>query len=368
MKKSLLIISIILALTFNNLFAQENTSGNAIIFANGDTLSSPQIVKSKKQTNQDQIVYIDGQNQKLKLSASKIKAYYLNNESFHSEEIKGDNLYKLVSYEVGGYISFGLSYTSNGDMNFYVKKDEVVIALEKYQYDLKSFFSTYLEDFAQFNETYKVKISYDFKTLAEMISAYNVYKFPEKYVFERYKKKEMVKFGIIASGGVLNTNLSGYYEDVLIGGSFSFGMDLESWYSRYLGIHVPLSYNIGKASSSNSSINLSTLNFEPYLTYRSTPKKKISFEFGAGIGLMYSFNSFLDCSLLNVSDQNKVKLKNIGFGPNFSLIANLQSRLKAQLMFAHYQIQSNNLKLSSPEDTTVKAGTNNLRFMIAYYF
>jgi len=368
MKRALFIICILLAFTIKHIDAQKNLSQNVIILSTGDTLFSPQIIGNKAKTNQDGIVYVDKKNTRQKLTACQISEYYLDNEYFHSEKIKSDNKCRLVTYEVGGYISFGLSYTSNGDMNFYIKKEEDVTSLEKYKYDLKSFFSGYLENFDQFYAIYKVKISYDFKTLAEMISAYNAYRYPEKYVFEPSKNKEMGRIGLIASAGLMNTNLSGYYKDDLKGGSFSIGFDRESRYSRCFAFHMPLTDNIAKVKSSNTSIHWSTINFEHYITLRTIPNKKITFELGAGVGMLYSLNSYLDASTLPESDQDKVYFTKFSFGPNLSLIANLDRKLKAQLMFAKYQSKSESFKQGSPEGSTVKARTNNFRFMISYYF
>lgn len=368
MKKELLVIIIFLALVIGDTVAQKDTSNDVIILANGDTLFSPQIIKNKALTNQDQILYFDGQKRRQKLNASQVHAYFFNNESFHSELIKSDDLYRLINYEVGGYIGFGLSYTSKGDMNFYVKKNGEVIALEKYKYDLKSFFINYMLDFDQFYAKYKVKISYDFKTLAEMISAYNAFKYPDQYVFEPIMNKDKVNVGVIASGGMMNTNLSGYLNARLNGGSFSFGMDLETKYSRYFAIHIPMTYNMASSKATNISIHLSTLNFEPFLTLRTIPKKKINFEIGAGLGMMYSLNSYLDCSSLIESDQEKVKFNKLSFGTNLSVIANLDRKLRVQLMFVQYQTHSASIKKSYLGDTSVKARINNLRLMIFYYF
>lgn len=368
MKKALLVFCIILSLTMRNSFAQKNTNLNVIIFCNGDTLYSPKIMESKIHTNQDEIAYTDKQNTIQKLAACQIKEYYFNNEYFHSVMIKNDSICRLVAFEVGGYVSFGLSYTSDGDMNFYVKKDEEAVSLEKYRFNLDSFFSAYLENFEQFRKSYKVKISYDFKTLAEMISAYNAYKYPENYVFERAENKEKGCFGVTASGGLMNTTLSGYKADNMTGGSLSFGISLESVYSRRFAIYLPLSYNISSGKGTNMSIYLSTLNFEPYLSFRMLPKKKVNFEIGAGIGLLYSINSYLDCSSLPGSDQDKVKLNKMNFGPNISFMANLDRKLKAQLMYVQYQARSFNLMESSVEDTSVKASSNNFRLMLSYCF
>lgn len=368
MKKASFIISIILALTLKHADAQKNLSRNVIIFANGDTLKSPQILSNKILTNQSEIVYIDKNNTKQKLTACQIREYYLDNEYFHSVMIKSENICRLVTYEVGGYVSFGLSYTTNGDMNFYIKKNDEVDALEKHKYNLKSFFSGYLENFDAFYSNYKVKLSYDFKTLAEMISAYNAYKFPEKYVFEEVKNKEKGRIGIIASVGMTATNLTGYYKDDLKGGSFSIGLDREARYSRCFALHMPLTYYMSTVKSSNTSIHWSSINFEPYISLRTIPKMKINFEIGAGIGILYSLNSYLDASSIPGSDQNKVALTKASFGPNFSFIANLDRKLKAQLMFTHYQAKSASIRLGSPEDTKVKALTNNFRLMISYSF
>jgi hypothetical protein len=357
-----------MALTVKNAVAQKNAARNVIIFANGDTLSSPQILSNKILTNQSEIVFIDKNNTKQKLTACQIREYYLDNEYFHSVMIKSENICRLVTYEVGGYVSFGLSYASNGDMNFYVKKNDEVEALEKHKYNLKSFFSGYLENFDAFYSNYKVKLSYDFKTLAEMISAYNAYKYPEKYVFEEVKNKEKGHIGIIASVGMANTNLSGYLQDNLNGVSFSVGLDYESRYSRYFAIHLPVTYNGVSGKASNISIHLSSFNFEPYLTFRPIPSKTINFEFGAGIGIMYSMNSYLDCSQLIESDQNKVMLNKLGVGPNFSFITNLNKKLKAQFIFTQYKAHLPSIKMSSPEDTSAKASINNFRLMISYSF
>lgn len=371
MKKALFIISIIFALTAKYADAQKNLSRNVIIFANGDTLSSPKIVANKALTNQDGIVYIDKQNTRHKSTACQISEYYLNNEYFHSVMIKGDNICRLVTYEVGGYVSFGLSYTPNGDMNFYVKKDDEVTSLEKYRYGLKSFFSTYLVDFDQFYATYKVRLSYDFKTLAEMISAYNTFKYPEKYVFEKAKDKEKGRIGIIASAGITTANLSGSYADDLKGSSFSFGLDRESRYSRRFALHMPLTYNSSAVKSSTTNIQYTSVNFEPYLTFTPISQKKVSFEIGAGVGLLYSLNSYLNVSSLmesNQADQSKVYLNKMNFGPNLSFIVNLTRKLKTQLMFAQYLAKTPNIRMSSSEDTSVKARSNNFRLFISYYF
>ena len=368
MKKTFFILSIILALTVNCAIAQNNTSRNAIIFANGDTLFSPPISGSKIQTNQDGITYTDKQNKKQKLNACQIKEYYLNNEHFYSVPIKNDNICRLITYEVGGDVSFGLSYTANGEMNYYVKKDGEVTALEKHRYDLKSFFSGYLDDFDKFYAAYKVKISYDYKTLAEMISSYNVYKNPDTYVFEQVKNKEKSRIGIIASAGFMSTRLSGYYSDNLTGVSFSGGMCIETRYSRYMGINIPLTYNIASGKGSNIESHWSTINFEPYLRFTPIPKKKISFEYGAGIGVLYSLSSYLDCTQLIESDLNTVFFSKMNFGANVSFIVNLSRKLKTQLMFTHYKAATSNIKSSSVEDTSLKAGSNNFRLMVSYCF
>ena len=369
MKKTFyIIICIILTLTIKTTVAQENTTQNVIILSNGDTIFSPQIVTNKMLTNQDEITYIDNQNNKQKLDACQVKEYYLRNEFFHSERIKSENICRLVTYEVGGYISFGLSYCSNGDMNFYVKKDNDVTSLEKHRYNLKSFFSNYLEGFDTFYAKYNVKLSYDYKTLAEFISAYNAYKFPDTYVFESVKTKEKGRFGIIASGGFVNTNISGFFEDKLNGGSFSIGIVPVTRYSRSYALYMPITYNAYSAKGSNTSIHWSSINFEPYLALSTIPKGKINFEFGAGIGALYSLNSYIDCSSLPIADQNNVKFNKMNFGTNLSFIANINRRLKAQLMYARYNSKSKSIKVSSPDDTSVSAHANNFRFMISYYF
>ncbi len=368
MKIVLLFLSIIMALSMKNAAAQNNTAKNIIVLVSGDTLTSVQIVKNKAFTNEDKIEYIDSHNHKQKLEASQITAYYYEKGIFYSEKIKNEGFNKLISYSVVGYIGLGFSYTSDGGMNFYTTKNEEVTALEKYKYDLEPFFRNYLDDFDNFYSKYKVKVSYDFKTLAEMVSAYNAYKYPEKYTNEKYSIKDAVNFSVFASGGFVNSAVSGYFKDNLTGSSYSFGFDLEAKNSRVMSIHIPVSYNKVSAKGSDVSIHFTTINLEPYMAFRGIPNNKVSFEFGVGLGLMYSLKSYIDCSSIAGSDQGNVDFKNLSVGPNISLITNINKKLKVQLMFVSYQTKSGNTSLLSPEDTSVKARINNLRAMISYRF
>lgn len=368
MKKLFLFCLIFKAFLAHVAVAQTDNSGNAIIFAGGDTLFSPQIIKSKLQTNQDQVVFLNDQKQKQKLNAEQVKAYYFNNESFYSEKIKDDNLYRLVSYEVGGYVSFGISYTQNGDMNFYTKKNEEVIALEKYKYDLNAFFHTYLEDFDTFYTQNKVKISYDFKTLAELISAYNAYKVPDKYVFVRYRNKELISVGLIGSAGVVFTNLSGYLKENMFGSSFSLGMELESKYSKNFAIHIPLFFNRIYAKTSNTSQVMYAIHFEPYLAFETMPQKNSSVEFGFGLGLLYALKSQLDFSTPSGFNEETVELNKLNVGPNLSITTTLSDKMKMQFLFAHYFARSSAVNQISLDDSSVKAAINNLRLVFVYYF
>lgn len=74
----------------------------------------------------------------------------------------------------------------------------------------------------------------------------------------------------------------------LKGSSFSFGLDRESRYSRRFALHMPLTYNSSAVKSSTTNIQFTSVNFEPYLTFTPISQKKVSFEIGAGVGLLYS--------------------------------------------------------------------------------
>jgi hypothetical protein len=368
MKKIPIFLSIIIALIAKYSASQIVFPGNIVILAKGDTIRTPKIFKNKSLTNQDEITFSDYQNQKQQLKASQLKAYFCESGSFYSENIQSEDFSRLIRYEVGGYISFGLSYTSDGDMNFYVKKDEEVTALEKHKYNLKSFFQNYLPDYDQFISKYKTTLSYDFKVLAEMISAYNAYKYPDQYVFENYKNIESARLYAFASGGFLSSNVSGYFDDNLIGGSYGVGIDLESRYSRSLSIHLPISYYRASAKGSDATINISSLNFEPFLAIRGIAQQKTSFEFGVGMGVMYSLNSYINCSSVPGADQGNVNISKISVGPALNVISNINKKLKIQLMFISYKANSQNIQVSSPESTDVKIRLNNVKAMILYRF
>lgn len=368
MTKNLIFCLILQAFVANLLVAQTDNSSNAIILAGGDTLFSPQIIKSKLQTNQDQLVYLNEQKEKQKLNAAQVKAYYFNNESFYSEKLKDDNIYRLISYEVGGYVSFGISYTANGDMNFYIKRSEEVIALEKYKYDLYSFFYNYLENFDPFYAQNKVKISYDFKTLAELISSYNAYKFPEKYVSVRYRNKELVSVGMLCSAGAVLTNLSGYMKENMFGSSFSLGLELESKYSKNVSIHLPLFYNLINSKASSTTQHMSAIHFEPYLAFETVPEKNNSVEFGFGLGLLYALKSQLDFSTPSGFNEETVELNKLNVGPNIRITTALADKLKMQFLFVHYFARSSAINQISLDDSSVKVGINNLRLIFVYKF
>lgn len=369
MKNTIHIISILFCFSMQGAFSQNNIKNDVVILVNGDTISIPEIINNGRRTNQDKITYIDIQKKKHELAVSEVKVYFVENGTFFSDKIKNIEQNRFIKYEVIGYISFGISYRSNGELIFYVKKDNEVTSLEEHKFKLMSFFSGYLIDFVKFYSQYKVKISYDLKTLAEMISAYNAFKFPDKYVFVKYKNKEPMRVGVFGSAGLMNAKISDFITGNLYGVSSSFGLDITTIYSRYFSFHLPVSYNKQSSKSSISSIHLSTLNLEPYLSFIPIPKKKFFYEIGAGYGMMYSFNNgYVDCSSIKESDQDHVKFNKISLGINGSIIANITRNIKVQLIYAHYNIRSFDIKIASPDDTSVKASINNFRFMVSYYF
>lgn len=367
MKKQLLLAAFFVLFAFINVFAQSPRSETVIVFSNGDTLFSVSILKSKTYTNEDGITYLNTKKVKQKATSLQITSYGMDNDYFLSENVNNLETKKLISYQVYGYIKLGISYTSKGESNYYIKKENDVICLAEFRKNLQDFLSSYLSDFDLFYKNYSKNIAYDFKSLADVFSAYNAFKFPDKYVRETYQNKEKFQFGLLGSAGISVVKLSGFYTDVMPGPSFSAGIEFGSNYSPKFSIHSPLTFNYLIAKSEKSSTNLKTLGIDPYISYSLRKQNSNGIEIGAGLGVTYALGGILEQNVSNLSGSvSQVQFKKITFGPNIVASYILNSRLKLSMMYKWNALSTSNLLPSSPEDSSLNAHFHSFRLLFIY--
>jgi hypothetical protein len=368
MKNAKLLCWLALALMTTLATAQTNQSYQTILLTNGDTLSTPRIQKSRTQTNQNQIVYLDQQNQKHTLKAEQVIAYFNNNQSFYSEKLKGTDTHRFINWQVSGYAGFGVSYQPNEKENYNLKINEEVTSFEKSENNPEAFLRASLPDYDQFHRSYSKQVAYDFKNLAELVSAYNAYKFPDKYVFVKYKSKERLSFALIASSGISMTKVSGYLSDQLTGGSFGVGAELISRYSGKTALHIPMYYNRIFSSTSGNFLESSAIHFEPYLSFRIFPNLSVPLEIGPGFGVAYGWNAYLGFPNASGYDKGKVMLNKLSYGPNLQLTGKLNRSIAVQLMYSIYFAHSLPVNQVQIDDSSVKATINNFCLRLAYCF
>ena len=366
--KCYLLLSVIILISITA-FSQDKKFNDIIILKSGDSLQNQKIITGLKYTNNTLIRFADENKKEKNYKADQVRMYYQNDKAYYSEKLSNLAGNHFVSYEVVGYISAGKSISSKGNMLYYLKKDDDVVCLEEYKIKLYSFFLSYLPDFDAFYKTYRVPLSYDSKTIFEAISAYNAYKFPDKYVFVEYPNEEHARLSLFVSGGLMQAKIKGFFDDTQTGLSFSGGFDVSTAYSRKFGIHLPLSLVQMNAVSSKSSIHSTSLNLDPYIRYTPILPMKIKLRFGAGLGVMYHFkNTYLNTHDIPLADTDKTRFQKLSLGYNASIIFGIKKNITAQIFYTYHKATSLPIKYSSLEDTSVKIGINNIRFMLSYSF
>lgn len=361
----LCITTIFIAMNQISCAQSSQTNSSYIVTISGDTIRNCEIKKNHKLTNEDQVTYIYN-NTRNSLPSNSIKSFFNGSELFVSELLKHEIKYKLISYLIGGTSSFGQAFSRKGKAIFYLKRSDTqeVVCLEDHKLNLLPFVQSFLPDFDAFYKTYNAKVYYEYKSIAELISAYNAFKEPSIYVPTKYKYRENIKFGMNASIGIGNLAFTNSQSDLNSLDNFSFGLNFKQFYTRNINFNFSISYNNSSFKGTNEDVYIKSISVNPNLGFSKALNSKLDITLKGGLSLSYNIDSYLA-----QKTEEGVVLVITGFnlGPQVSVEF---TYLKKYGFFTSYLTYTIKTKEGGRFLTieAIKANTQILRFGFLYYF
>jgi hypothetical protein len=358
------VITIMLALSRVS-FAQSSDNLSYIVKTSGDTIRNFRIHKAFKSTNENKVTYFHN-DEKYSIPAGSIQSYYHNDAFYTSEFLKNENRHVLISYIVGGPVHFGQSAAPKGGDKFYLKLNDTqeVIGLSEHRNDLLKFLKGFLPDFDAFYSKYNAKILYEYKSLAELFTAYNAFREPGLYVPVRYKYREHSKFGISASYGKGSLELIDQQSDFKDKHNYSVGLVFRQFYTRNIGLNLSLSYNNALFNGTNEDLHIRDISFDPAICFGTMIRPGFDIALRGGYHLGYNINSNLS---IKTGEGEVLDITGFNHGPQIGVDFII---LKKYSVFINY-LTCNVKTDEGPRfllNDIVKAKSKNLQFGVVYYF
>ena len=222
----------------------------------------------------------------------------------------------------------------------------------------------FLPDFDAFYKTYNVKVYYDYKSIAEVISAYNAYKEPNLFLPVKYKYKEKVKFGLNATLGIGNLEVINAHNDFVNENNFSFGLNFKHIYTRSICFNFSLSYNNSSFIGTYEDVFFKTISFDPNLGIRMYINSKLDISLRGGVNLSYNIDSYL---IQKTVDGLLLDLTAFNLGPQVGVHLTYIERYSIFINYFRYKINTNEGRRFLNSDD-IKATIETFQFGLLYYF
>ena len=346
--------------------AQSSQNKSVYIITNSDdTIRNCSIRKPHRLTNEDKVTYFYN-NTSHSLPSNSIKSYFDGSQLFFSELLKNKNKHVLISYIIGGPGSFGQSISDKNEIIYYLKRSDTqeVVCLEEHKYSLLSFLHGFLPDFDTFIKTYDAIVVYDYKSIAELISAYNAFKEPNTFVPVKYQFKQEAKFGINASLGLGNLELENGNRYYINENNYSFGLNYKQLYSRNISLNFSLSFNNTSFIGTIEDLYIKAISFEPNLVFTANIFPRIDIALKGGINLNYNIDSYLN---QKTEYGQQLDLSTINLGSQVGIEFTYLKRYSFFMHYLNYVIQTNESTRFSNNDY-IKATVKSYQFGLIYYF
>ncbi|HYX07692.1 MAG TPA: hypothetical protein VE912_13270, partial [Bacteroidales bacterium] len=328
-----------------------------------DTIHHITIVQKSELTNEDQVTFI-GDETPITLDASSVTAYFDGKQKYISTRISSDRSFKLMNYQVIGYLQFAQSSTSGGDPVYYYIFDGRCVNLSVYMNNIEKFVADFIPDYEEFKDIYHKKMFYDFKSLAEFASAYNAYRYPDKYVFEKYQNKEAFSTGSIISLNFGTLNLEDF-KSIYISG-LDMGLNIEYKYSPNSSLMIQPYFSHFAGSNTTTKVKLNAMKLKIIIAFTFYTHRYLKLQAGPGIGFYYNLNSIMNRSDTLPYNKKKIEFRTPGINYNFNILAVLNERHKIYVLAGSTGIKTKETTIY-PMPNSEKKGRN-LEFGIGYGF
>lgn len=314
--------------------AQRSNKGHILITSKMDTLRGIEILSLNKQTNAFQVTYLNKVLERETLESKDVHAFY--NGTYHQSETIGKSKDKvIVAYEVKGPLSFGYSRDLSGDYSFYLKQGLQVVEIPEEEAKTARTVSNFVINYREFKRGYKKTIYPEYKSLAEMTSAYNAFINPKRYKRKRYVYLENPKMGAYASVNYDVIRDIGFQMKY----SFNVGLAIENAYARHLKVLFIPSIGVSefKRDQSFQSISLKTLGIEGAIGYSYKGDGDFELNVGPTIGAKYFFDSNFTTTFPEASKVQAIETLKVTWG--LAAWATLNDRWRASARYINYDLQ-----------------------------
>jgi hypothetical protein len=189
-----------------------------------------------------------------------------------------------------------------------------------------------------------------------------VYKFPEKYIFVKFKNKEHVHLGINASLGMYRVDFEELVDDNNTRFFYYFGFEPRFVYSKYVSLNLPLSYLAFNEKNNSFDFKMRAIQLSPTVYINFFNWKLIEFSAGISGGLHYNLGSYF------FYDEHHVKLKPLAFGYGISINALYNNKIALGARFMDFKFNSEQLLLTDIDRAGTSGKYKPLSISLTYFF
>jgi hypothetical protein len=301
------------------------------------------VKKSFRASNEDYVTFIDSTNKKIKLNAAEVIDYY-DGENKHLLFTDSEGNKKLLSYKAYGNLTFAESFDKKGNLKFYIIKDTIAVNLDKGKYNLNAYFGQYLKDDKPFMDSYK-RIQYDYQAIGNFISAYNVYKNPEKYAPSSYRSKHFYNYSAFVGSFLGDVEFESLKIKFNQRYAYSAGAELQMNFNRLFSLYGSLFYDNAafiydsELNHSNMTWHSGNFDFIPAVTL--FQKGNVFVRLGPGLGVKGILSGNIDRYINIYGIWDNTNFNNIRFVSSGHLIISFNDRFAIKATYRDYSILIN---------------------------
>lgn len=366
--RRLFLLSFTLVLLKFQLVAQysEYSLAHKIILTNNDTLIDVRLFQDKKLTNENQLTKDNFTGPGTIIKAEDIRSVIFNSGKYNSILIEPGNEYKLAKTQVIGYLVFAESFSLKTEKNYYYSIEGKSYAIADFANDLEGFLENTLPKFSDFRETYSKKVFNDYKSLAELASAYNTFMFPEKYVFVNYKNKRKFSPGVFIGGSFNHLQIDSYDSESLQGGSL--GLLLESRLNPRMSLYLAPYFSYQTGSNVVSDVKLSALNLDVFPAFTLFQKGIVKLQTGPGFGLRYYVSGTMKQENHPEFEKSEFGFRGVGYSLDAHLLVKLSNKHCAYIKGGKAWLRTDQISTMAITDIRRKGSYTGVSIGYSYTF
>lgn len=344
----------------------EYSMAHSIILRNNDTLFDVRLFQDKKLTNENQLTKDNFTGPGTTIKTEDIQTVVFNSGNYNSIKVEPGNEYKLMKTQVIGYLVFAESFSLKKEKNYYFQIEGKGYDISSYADDLDGFLDNVLPKYTEFRQSYSKKVLIDYKSLAEMASAYNTFMFPDKYVFVKYKNEKKFSIGAMAGGSINQMQVDTYEPESLYGGYL--GIMMENMLSPKASIFLAPYFSYQTGTNAVSDVKLGALNLDIIPTITLYQKRSLKLQTGPGLGLRYYVSSNMKQANPPEFEKSEFGFQSFGYSVDLHVIVKLNEKHTTYIKGGKAWLQTQQISTMVISDNRRKGSYTGVSIGYSYTF